>query len=95
MKGINMVKNMLDNVSTLATKRIEKLKEEAMKEVDSMLMVEGQLDPSQVMNILPDELTECFLKRDVEMLKNVLTSMEPEDADKYFVLCNYLNFLGT
>nr|CDS29484.1 CDC37 cell division cycle 37 [Hymenolepis microstoma] len=47
----------------------------------------GGLDPQEVMNELPKELQECFLARDVDMLKRTLEAMDPKDAAMYLKKC--------
>lgn len=65
--------------------------EEAMKEVEEeerkKRLGPGGLDPLEVIETLPDELRECFDKRDTEKLKDVLAKMETEQAAYHMKRC--------
>ncbi|KAF1741247.1 hypothetical protein MXB_2372, partial [Myxobolus squamalis] len=47
----------------------------------------GGLDPVEVMASLPAELKECFEKQDIELLKTIMTSMEPSQAEYHLKRC--------
>ncbi|VDP82406.1 unnamed protein product [Echinostoma caproni] len=47
----------------------------------------GGLDPVEVFESLPPNMKECFEKKDVEMLKTVLCSMDPKDAEYHMKRC--------
>ena len=47
----------------------------------------GGLDPAEVFETLPKELQEAFGERDVDALKRILTTMDPEDAKHHMQRC--------
>ena len=47
----------------------------------------GGLKPSEVFETLPEELQQCFISQDVEMIKKVLMEMEPDQAKYHFQRC--------
>lgn len=47
----------------------------------------GGLHPKEVFDSLPEELQQCFITQDVEMIKRVLMEMKPEDAKYHFNRC--------
>lgn len=47
----------------------------------------GGLDPVDVFETLPEELQECFRSGDVEMLKQVAASMDPQEFQDHFQRC--------
>ncbi|KAH9580842.1 hsp90 co-chaperone Cdc37, variant 3 [Schistosoma haematobium] len=47
----------------------------------------GGLDPVEVFESLPTNLQECFEKKDVELLKTVLCSMDPQQAEYHMKRC--------
>jgi cell division cycle protein 37 len=47
----------------------------------------GGLDPLEVIESLPKEMQDAFESRDVEILKRVLMSMDPKDAEYHMNRC--------
>ena len=47
----------------------------------------GGLHPAEVFKELPEELQQCFISQDVEMIKKVLIGMTKEDASYHFDRC--------
>jgi cell division cycle protein 37 len=47
----------------------------------------GGLHPAEVFKTLPEELQQCFISQDVEMIKQVLMGMKKEDASYHFDRC--------
>lgn len=45
--------------------------EEIEREEKQQRLGPGGLDPAEVFETLPDQMKECFEKRDIERLKNV------------------------
>ncbi|KII61109.1 Hsp90 co-chaperone Cdc37 [Thelohanellus kitauei] len=70
-------------------RRLEKAKLAEQKDEEEVEreLGPGGLDPIEVMQTLPPDLQDCFISRDVEMLKRVLSSMSPEDAKYHFQRC--------
>ncbi|KAF0988235.1 hypothetical protein HZS_8180 [Henneguya salminicola] len=61
--------------------------EEAQAEERKKRLGPGGLDPIEVMESLPTELQECFNNRDIELLKTVLTSIPPNEAEYHLKRC--------
>ncbi|CAH8529423.1 unnamed protein product [Schistosoma turkestanicum] len=65
--------------------------EEAMMQIEEeerqKRLGPGGLDPVEVFESLPANLQECFEKKDVELLKTVLCSMDPQDAEYHMKRC--------
>jgi len=47
----------------------------------------GGLDPSEVLNSLPTEMREAFLAKDTEKLKDAISNLSTQDAEKYMADC--------
>jgi cell division cycle protein 37 len=47
----------------------------------------GGLDPLEVIETLPPEMVAAFESRDVDQLKQVLMSLDPEDAERHMKRC--------
>jgi cell division cycle protein 37 len=47
----------------------------------------GGLDPLEVIETLPKEMVEAFESRDVDQLKQALSSLDPEDAEYHMKRC--------
>nr|ACI70107.1 Hsp90 co-chaperone Cdc37 [Salmo salar]ADM15924.1 Hsp90 co-chaperone Cdc37 [Salmo salar] len=68
----------------------ERLKEEIARmeaEEREKRLGPGGLDPVEVFEQLPKELQECFESRDLDLLKETLTQMPIEDANRYMQMC--------
>lgn len=65
--------------------------EEAMKEVEEeerqKRLGPGGLDPYEVFPTLPERLQKCFETRDLEMLKEAIMELSPEDARYHMKRC--------
>lgn len=65
--------------------------EEAMKEVEEeerqKRLGPGGLDPVEVFDTLPKELQECFEKKDIPLLKKVISEMDPKEAEEHMKRC--------
>jgi cell division cycle protein 37 len=47
----------------------------------------GGLDPNDVLPTLPKEMQQAFVEQDVQKLKDILSSMPPEEADYHLKRC--------
>ena len=47
----------------------------------------GGLDPLEVIETLPPEMVAAFESRDVDQLKQVLMTLDPEDAERHMKRC--------
>lgn len=65
--------------------------EEAIKEVEEedrqKRLGPGGLDPVEVFETLPKELQECFEKKDIPLLKKVISEMDPKEAEEHMKRC--------
>jgi len=47
----------------------------------------GGLDPTEVLNSLPEEMREAFLAKDTEKLKEAIANLPPAEAEKHMADC--------
>uniref|UniRef100_A0A2R5LG14 Hsp90 co-chaperone Cdc37 n=1 Tax=Ornithodoros turicata TaxID=34597 RepID=A0A2R5LG14_9ACAR len=71
--------------------RAEEKLEEAVKEVEEeekqQRLGPGGLDPVEVFESLPEPLQKCFETRDLELLKQVIATMDPDEARQHMKRC--------
>ena len=88
---IDAFNSELESFRTRIKERAKIKIEEAMREVEEEERKErlgpGGLDPLEVIETLPEELRECFDKRDTEKLKDVLAKMEDDQASYHMKRC--------
>jgi len=72
-------------------KRAHERLEAAMKEVEEEEKVKrlgpGGLDPQEVFETLPESLQKCFESRNIDLLKQTVAKMAPEDARYHMDRC--------
>jgi len=71
-------------IQTYLEEHKEELEKEKLSRVESS---PGGLDPQEVFETLPTEWQECFEKRDIPMLQQIVTQMTPEDAKYHLDRC--------
>jgi len=88
MQGFN---NELDafigRITRRAKEKTDKLVAEYEEEERQKRLGPGGLDPQQVYEELPEELQQCFDSKDIQMLQDVLVSMEPRQAEIWLKKC--------
>ncbi|PIN97312.1 hypothetical protein AB205_0021810 [Aquarana catesbeiana] len=62
--------------------RIEKALKEYEEEERKKRLGPGGLDPVEVYETLPPELQKCFDSKDIEMLKETISKMDPKHTDE-------------
>ncbi|XP_077326346.1 hsp90 co-chaperone Cdc37 [Lithobates pipiens] len=67
--------------------RIEKALKEYEEEERKKRLGPGGLDPVEVYETLPPELQKCFDSKDIEMLKETISKMDPKEASIYMKQC--------
>ncbi|XP_040202350.1 hsp90 co-chaperone Cdc37 [Rana temporaria] len=67
--------------------RIEKALKEYEEEERKKRLGPGGLDPVEVYETLPPELQKCFDSKDIEMLKETISKMDPKEASVYMKQC--------
>lgn len=93
VSGVNL---FVDRIIKRAVVKKAEMDEERRKEQGARDLTEippeerlgpGGLDPLDVIDSLPVELSEAFESRDVEQLKRVLENMDPNDAEYHMKRC--------
>merc|ERR1712060_709559 len=64
---------------------IEMTEEEAL--ADKAPLGPGGLDPTEVLNSLPQVMQDAFMEKDMEKLKEAVTTLPEEEARKYMSDC--------
>lgn len=65
----------------------EKEEEEEGEQYEPAAPGPGGLDPTEVLNSLPKELQHCFIERDIDGLKRILSEMPKEEATYHLQRC--------
>ncbi|CAH8862807.1 unnamed protein product [Trichobilharzia szidati] len=76
-----------ERIRARAKVRIEEAMMQYEEEEKKKRLGPGGLDPVEVFESLPANLQECFEKKDVELLKTVLCSMDPQQAEYHMKRC--------
>uniref|UniRef100_A0A7N6AIR5 Hsp90 co-chaperone Cdc37 n=1 Tax=Anabas testudineus TaxID=64144 RepID=A0A7N6AIR5_ANATE len=67
--------------------RIEKAMKEYEEEERQKRMGPGGLDPVEVYESLPAEMQKCFDEKDIQMLQDVISKMDPTEAKAHMKRC--------
>eukprot|EP00127_Corallochytrium_limacisporum_P000762 Clim_evm48s25 gene=Clim_evmTU48s25 len=78
---------LIDRVKKRAKERLDEALQEGEELSKEERMGPGGLDPIEVAESLPEELRQAFESRDIDVLKEVLTSMDPKDAEYHMQRC--------
>lgn len=76
-----------DRVRGRAKIRIEKAMKEYEEEEKQKRMGPGGLDPVDVYESLPAEMQKCFDEKDIQMLQDVISKMDPTEAKAHMKRC--------
>uniref|UniRef100_A0A183K8S6 CDC37_C domain-containing protein n=1 Tax=Schistosoma curassoni TaxID=6186 RepID=A0A183K8S6_9TREM len=76
-----------ERIRARAKVRLEEAMMQIEEEEKQKRLGPGGLDPVEVFESLPTNLQECFEKKDVELLKTVLCSMDPQQAEYHMKRC--------
>ncbi|XP_070837873.1 hsp90 co-chaperone Cdc37 [Chaetodon trifascialis] len=76
-----------DRVRGRAKIRIEKAMKEYEEEERQKRMGPGGLDPVEVYESLPPEMQKCFDEKDIQMLQEVISKMDPTEAKTHMKRC--------
>ncbi|XP_042361588.1 hsp90 co-chaperone Cdc37 [Plectropomus leopardus] len=76
-----------DRVRGRAKIRIEKALKEYEEEERQKRMGPGGLDPVEVYESLPAEMQKCFDEKDIQMLQDVISKMDPTEAKAHMKRC--------
>lgn len=76
-----------DRVRGRAKIRIEKAMKEYEEEERQKRMGPGGLDPVEVYESLPPEMQKCFDEKDIQMLQEVISKMDPTEAKAHMKRC--------
>ncbi|OWK11826.1 CDC37, partial [Cervus elaphus hippelaphus] len=88
MEGFNdELEAFKDRVRGRAKLRIEKAMKEYEEEERKKRLGPGGLDPVEVYESLPEELQKCFDAKDVQMLQDAISKMDPTDAKYHMQRC--------
>ncbi|XP_066129262.1 hsp90 co-chaperone Cdc37 [Saccopteryx bilineata] len=88
MEGFNdELEAFKDRVRGRAKLRIEKAMKEYEEEERKKRLGPGGLDPVEVYESLPEELQKCFDVKDVQMLQDTISKMDPTDAKYHMQRC--------
>ncbi len=86
-------RNSLDEQTLELMGRIEARRKERLAEEHAKLEEErapvgpGGLDPTEVLQSLPEEMQQAFINRDIEGLRNILKSLPKEEAAYHMGRC--------
>lgn len=67
--------------------RIEKALKEYEEEERQKRMGPGGLDPAEVYETLPPEMQKCFDEKDIQLLQDVISKMDPTEAKHHMKRC--------
>lgn len=67
--------------------RIEKAMKEYEEEEKQKRLGPGGLDPVEVYETLPPEMQKCFDEKDIQMLQEVITKLDPTEAKAHMKRC--------
>lgn len=88
MEGFNdELEAFKERVRGRAKLRIEKAMKEYEEEERKKRLGPGGLDPVEVYESLPEELQKCFDVKDVQMLQDAISKMDPADAKYHMQRC--------
>lgn len=88
MEGFNdELEAFKERVRGRAKLRIEKAMKEYEEEERRKRLGPGGLDPVEVYESLPEELQKCFDVKDVQMLQDAISKMDPADAKYHMQRC--------
>ncbi|XP_006875148.1 PREDICTED: hsp90 co-chaperone Cdc37 [Chrysochloris asiatica] len=88
MEGFNdELEAFKERVRGRAKLRIEKAMKEYEEEERKKRLGPGGLDPVEVYESLPEELQKCFDAKDVQMLQDAISKMDPTDAKYHMQRC--------
>uniref|UniRef100_A0A673UUF5 Hsp90 co-chaperone Cdc37 n=1 Tax=Suricata suricatta TaxID=37032 RepID=A0A673UUF5_SURSU len=88
MEGFNdELEAFKERVRGRAKLRIEKAMKEYEEEERRKRLGPGGLDPVEVYESLPEELQRCFDVKDVQMLQDAISKMDPADAKYHMQRC--------
>ncbi|KAM8764874.1 hsp90 co-chaperone Cdc37 [Rhynchonycteris naso] len=88
MEGFNdELEAFKERVRGRAKLRIEKAMKEYEEEERKKRLGPGGLDPVEVYESLPEELQKCFDVKDVQMLQDTISKMDPTDAKYHMQRC--------
>lgn len=76
-----------ERIRKRAEQKLEEIMKEAEEEERQKRLGPGGLDPVEVMETLPEELKECFMSQDVELLQKTIEKMDPEEAKYHMKRC--------
>lgn len=76
-----------ERVRGRAKVRIEKALKEYEEEERKKRLGPGGLDPVEVYETLPPELQKCFDSKDIQMLQDTISKMDPTEAKYYMKQC--------
>lgn len=76
-----------DRVRGRAKIRIEKAMKEYEEEEKQKRLGPGGLDPVEVYESLPPEMQKCFDDKDIQMLQDVISKMDPTEAKAHMKRC--------
>ncbi|XP_060711148.1 hsp90 co-chaperone Cdc37 [Hemiscyllium ocellatum] len=76
-----------ERVKGRAQARIEKAMKEYEEEERQKRLGPGGLDPVEVYESLPDEMKNCFDSKDIQLLQDVISKMDPTEAKYHMQRC--------
>merc|ERR550525_606435 len=81
-------KQIPEIMERIAVRRLERLKEaEKQEEEEKAPLGPGGLDPTEVLNSLPQEMCQPFISQEVDKLREVLGAMDPDEAEYHMRRC--------
>jgi len=83
-----LAKQQMELIMRIEARRVERLREvEEEMEAEKAPLGPGGLDPTEVLNSLPQVLQEAFMTQDVAQLREVIEKMDPTEAAYHMKRC--------
>ncbi|XP_065343286.1 hsp90 co-chaperone Cdc37 [Cloeon dipterum] len=79
--------SLKERIRTRAKQKLQLIMEEIEEEERQKRLGPGGLDPVEVFESLPKELQDCFDRKDIPMLQQVLSTMPEEEAKYHLKRC--------
>ena len=89
---VELNKQVAELMERIEVRRVERLAElqdipDEYEEEEKAPLGPGGLDPTEVLNSLPEEMQTAFMSQEVEQLKQCLAAMDPDTAEYHMKRC--------
>merc|ERR1712154_286876 len=89
---VELNKQVAELMERIEVRRVERLAElqdipDEYDEEEKAPLGPGGLDPTEVLNSLPEEMCQAFISQEVDKLREVLAAMDPDEAEYHMRRC--------